>query len=77
MKSQNRDSTPIKGTATQRLASHLLNQDIDDFIAQKRNAGVTWRFIARDLCDATDGQIDVTYETLRQWSSEMKAGDAA
>lgn len=60
-------------TPTQRLASMLIGQDVRDFIAEKRASGRAWRFIARDLYDATDGQVDVTYETLRQWFGEAVA----
>lgn len=60
-------------TPTQRLASLLLGSDVRGFIAEKRGEGRAWRFIARDLYDATDGQIDVTYETLRQWFGEAAA----
>lgn len=60
-------------TPTQRLASLLLGTDVRDFIAQKRAEGRPWRFVARDLYDATDGQVDVTYETLRQWFGEAAA----
>lgn len=73
MTSQNRESAAT--TATQRLASLILGQDVLDFIAARRPpAGNTaWRFIARELYDATDGQIDVTYETLRTWHGEAAA----
>ncbi len=60
-------------TPTQRLATLLLGADVLDFIAERRSAGRAWRFIARDLHDATDGQIDVTYETLRLWHGETAA----
>lgn len=68
MQSRKPDSTPPNQTATQRLATLLLGQDVQEFITEKRNAGRPWRFVARDLYVATDGQVDVTYETLRQWS---------
>lgn len=57
-------------TATQRLASLLLKQDVLAFIAERREAGVAWRHIARDIYEATGGQVDVTYETLRTWHGE-------
>ena len=57
-------------TATQRLADVLLGRPVEDYIAERREAGRPWRFIARDLHEATNGQIDVTYETLRTWYGE-------
>lgn len=70
MKSQVRDSTPITETPTQRLASILLDRDVRDFIAEKRSEGRAWRYVARDLYEATGGQVDVTYETVRTWAGE-------
>lgn len=73
MNSQNCESRSESETPTQRLASILLGSDVRAFISEKRSAGRAWRFIARDLYDATDGQIDVTYETLRQWFGDVAA----
>lgn len=68
MQLQNRDhDASIATTPTQRLASLLLGRDVNEFIAERRAAGRPWRYVARDLYDATEGQVDVTYETLRQW----------
>lgn len=52
-----------------RLADHLVG-GIDGWIAQRRQAGKSWRVISRELSDLTDGEIDVTYETLRSWAAE-------
>lgn len=60
-------SSLVNGTPTQRLASLLLQQPVEDWITSKRDAGVSWRLIARELHTVTDGQIDVTAETLRGW----------
>jgi hypothetical protein len=54
-------------TATQRLADLILDQSIEEFIAAKRTQGRSWRLIARDLFTLTDGQVDVTTQTLRMW----------
>jgi len=64
-------------TPTQRLAE-ALGVDLADFIASRRPAR-SWRLIARDLRDATDGQVDVTPETLRNWygqQAQQQAGVA-
>ena len=73
MQSSIPDPSPQLGTATQKLASHLLGRDVREFIAERRAGGRAWRFVARDLYEATGGQIDVTYETVRGWAH----GDAA
>jgi hypothetical protein len=67
MQSSTSDQSPGSLSATQRLATILLGQDVNEFIDSRREAGRPWRYIARDLYDATNGQIDVTYETLRNW----------
>jgi hypothetical protein len=58
----------MDGTPTQRLASLLLNRPLAEYITERREAGRSWRLIARDLHQETDGQVDVTAETLRGWS---------
>lgn len=73
MVSQVSESTPESETPTQRLASILLGESVQTFIATRRENGRPWRFIARDLYDATEGQIDVTHETLRQWHGDVAA----
>ncbi len=45
----------------------ILGEDLDRWISAKRDEGRSWRLVARDLFEATDGEIDVTYETLRAW----------
>lgn len=56
-------------TATHVLADHLLGAEgpLEDFVALRRSEGRAWRLIARDLYEATDCKVDVTYETLRSW----------
>ena len=59
----------MEGTPTQRLADLLLPTTLADFVQGRREAGRSWRLIARDLHQETDGQVDVTAETLRGWFS--------
>jgi hypothetical protein len=63
-------------TPTQHLADVLLDESLDAFVLSRRPAR-SWRLIARDLYDATEGKVDVTYETLRSWYSGDRAGSAA
>lgn len=62
----------MDATPTQRLATLLLGQPVADYVADLRSAGRSWRVIARDLYKATQGQIDVTAETLRGWSKSTE-----
>lgn len=57
----------MRQTPTHRLADLLLPTTLAEFVTAKRDAGRSWRLIARDLHEDTDGQIDVTAETLRGW----------
>lgn len=59
-------------SSTQRLAELLLGSPLVDFIADRRAAGRSWRLLSRDLREATDGQVDITGETLRVWSAEHR-----
>jgi len=54
-------------TPTQRLAQTLLGQDLRTWVLARRAERKSWRIIARDLRDATDGSIDVTDRTLLNW----------
>lgn len=54
-------------TPTQKLAGMLLGQPVNAWIQAKRDAGRSWRLVSRDLYEQTNGQIDVTHETLRVW----------
>lgn len=58
----------LPATPTVRLAEVLLGGDgaLEEFVSSRRPQR-SWRLLARDLYEATDGQIDVTYETLRSW----------
>lgn len=58
----------MRRTATQRLADLLLDEPVETFVSRKRSEGRSWRLIARDLFTLTDGQVDVTTQTLRMWS---------
>lgn len=58
----------MAATPTQRLADMLLAPDsIEAFVRTRRAEGMAWRRIAQRLYEATGGEIDVTFETLRIW----------
>ena len=54
-------------TPTARLAENILGEPLERFVRTRRDQGRAWRLLARDLYEATNQQIDVTYETLRTW----------
>lgn len=56
-----------KATMTQKLATVLLGSDLETFVVSRKDAGLSWRLIARDLREATDSQVDVTGQTLQNW----------
>jgi hypothetical protein len=51
----------------QLLATALLGRPVTEYIATERQAGKSWRRIAQALREDTNGQVDVTPETLRTW----------
>lgn len=62
----------------QRLADLLLGRPVLEFINERRADDVSYRRIATDLRDATDGEIDVSDVTVRAWHlSSVKNEDAA
>lgn len=54
-------------TTTQRLASLLLGQPVDQWVRDRREAGDSWRRIAMQLHEITDGQVSLTGEAIRLW----------
>ena len=61
-------ASPVQ-TPNRRLADILLGDDgpLETFVRTRRQSGTAWRLIARDLYEATDRDVDLTYETLRSW----------
>ena len=60
-------------TPTQQLAEMILGEPIEAWIAKQRADGIAWRIVARNRYGATNGRIDVTHETLRNWSEKDAA----
>lgn len=58
---------PQRRLPQQRYADLLLGRSVDDFIDERRANGTSYRRIATDLRDATDGEIDVSDVTVRAW----------
>jgi hypothetical protein len=67
----------MASTPRQRLADLLLGRSVLDFIAERRADGKTWPQVRDDLCDATDGEIDVSWQAVQQWASQSVAADGA
>lgn len=57
----------MKPSPRQRLADLLLQRPVVDFIAEHRANGTSYTAIADHLRSATDGEIDVSDEAIRQW----------
>lgn len=56
-------------TPAQHLADILLDQPVEEWIAERRNQDkpVSWRRISLELRDATDGKCDIAPATLLAW----------
>lgn len=57
----------MKQTPTQRLAGMLLGQPVLEWLAPQVEAGASCRDLARSLRAATNGQVDLTGESIRKW----------
>lgn len=62
-------------TATQKLADHLLDGKLSEYVLSRRARGDSWRRISNELRDDTG--VDITYETLRSWYFAADQADAA
>jgi hypothetical protein len=51
----------------------LLGQPVRTWIVERRAGGASWRTIAADLGKATNGQVSVSHEAVRQWAEESAA----
>ena len=60
-------------TPTQELATLLLGEPVDAWVRARRVGGASWRDIAADLRDRTNGRINVTHQTLVNWTEESAA----
>lgn len=67
----------MKPSPRQRLADLLLQRPVAEFIAERRAGGDSYSNIATALKDATDGEIDVTDEAVRQWHLAAQTAGAA
>lgn len=63
----------MKPNATQRLAALILEQNLDVWVASRRNTGTGWDRIATELAVATQGQIVTSGKTLCRWYAEAVA----
>lgn len=55
------------------LATQPDGYPLGDWIADRRDAGVSWRQIALELRDRTDGVVDLPVATLINWTSTQDA----
>lgn len=65
-------------TPKHQLADHLLGEPLIDWLHARR-PGSSWRRLAIELGTETNGQVDVTPESLRAWyvaSTTAEAGVA-
>lgn len=60
-------------TATQRLADLLLGQPVMEWVDERRAKGLSWRKVAIELRDRTEGEIDVAPATLIAWDAARVA----
>lgn len=56
-------------TPLQRLASLLLGEPVKAWIRSRR-PHTSWRAITAELCEKTNGQIDVEHQTLVNWAPD-------
>jgi hypothetical protein len=59
-------------TPVQHLADLLLDERVEDWVATRRNRErpLSWRRIALELRDVTEGKVDVSPTTLLAWCSD-------
>lgn len=65
-------------TVAQRYADLVLGENgpLERFVRDRRDDNRSWRLIERDLLDLTDRQVDLTFETLRNWFPDPEQASA-
>jgi hypothetical protein len=63
---------PHPSTGTQRLADLLLQPDgLKHYLETHRTQGDSFETIARSLYADTDGQVSITYTTVKRWLDDF------
>ncbi len=63
----------MKRDAYLELVGFHLGGDALTFVRERREKGSTYQKIARDLYLATDGKVDVSFSTIRNWLNNGSA----
>lgn len=61
---------PKQQQLTEALYEALTGHSLPEFVAEKRaerRPSWSWRLIAEQIVDDTDGKVTPSYESLRQW----------
>jgi hypothetical protein len=64
-------------TRIQRLATLLLDEDVITWLTARREQGASWYKLADDLRDATDGEVALSHEAVRNWLDAVPTGPKA
>lgn len=71
-------TSELAPTALQLAANLLLGENVIDRIIRERAAGVPLRRVVRQIATDTDGQVDITEQTAREWLTRAsRPGPAA
>jgi hypothetical protein len=54
----------------QLLATLLIGEPVVQWINHRRALGATWKVITREIHQATNGQLDLTEKTVRDWAAQ-------
>lgn len=65
--------TPYQRTVDALLRTKGHDEGLDEFVLSRRREGKSWRAIATDLRDATDGGTEVPETSLHNWYREVAA----
>lgn len=62
---------------TERLFAELYGQPLGDWVADRREEGMTWRRVEKELFSKTEGAVDVSHPTLIAWYGDAEREPAA
>ncbi len=67
----------MKRNTHRTMVAEILGSDPVEFSRTKRGEGFTLQQIARELYEATNGKVDVSYSTIRNWLLEEPTNGSA
>lgn len=65
----------MRETVRQQLATSILGEPVEEWLLARHRSGHSYRAIAAELSEATDGQVSVTRQAIGLWRKAATEGE--